>query len=163
MNGPAVLRRLVTILRMLIGAAFVALGAMKLNNPEFLYGGIFRALEEAGKPYAFYQPLLNRFEFRQELLAHAVSIGEILLGVSYLSGALVSLASCAGAFLMINIALATSAGNIANLVVHLGFAVILLAMGRAGAGLQWGLDGWLAERVHEGLVLFPLRWRLHGW
>jgi len=163
MEGPKILRGTVSVLRILVGAAFAALGVMKFLNPEFLYGGVFRALEEAGQPYSFYRPLLNRFAFREELLAHMVAAGEVMLGLSYLSGALVSLSSCAGAFLMVNIALATSAGNIGNLALHLGFAVILLGMGRAGAGLQWGVDGWLTERVHEGFILFPLRWRLPNW
>lgn len=151
--------RIIAVLRILLGAGFILLGVLKLMDTTFLYGGLLHELDRHGAPFYFYRRfVLGRFvELHQELFAHAVAIGEILLGASFLTGTLVSAASVGGAFLMLNFGLATSAGDWPRLAAHILFALLFLWMGRRGAGLTWGVDGWLVERVHEGIVLFPLR------
>lgn len=153
-----VLRRPIAILRILIGAAFVASGAAKLMNAEFLYGGLVHAIEAAGSAFPFYQNFLARYvELHQTFFTYAVTLGELLLGVSYLTGAFVSISSVAGAFMILNYAFATCNGAPGRLAEHLAGAALLVLMGRLGAGLTWGLDRWLVGRSRSTLVLLPLR------
>ena len=154
----------IAIIRILIGLAFLAAGIVKLMNPTLLYGGLLLELSEHGQPYDFYdQYLLGRFvERHQELFAYTAAIGEILVGLSFLTGALVSLAALGGVFMMVNYGLAVSAGKPLVMALHVLFALAFLALGRYGAGLTWGVDGWLARRINEVFVLFPLRFSLPG-
>lgn len=159
------LSRVVAIIRILIGLAFLAAGIVKLMDPTLLYGGLLLELSEHGKPYYFYDRyFLGRFVMRhQELFAYAVGIGGILLGVSFLTGTLVSLAALGGAFMVVNLGLAVSAGKPLLMALHVLLALVFLVLGRYGAGLTWGGDGWLARRINEVLVLFPLRFSLPGY
>jgi len=153
------LSRSLAIVRILIGVIFLWQGISKLIDPSFLFGGLALELGEHGKPYDFYQRfVLGRFVvYNQELFAYAVGIGEMLVGLSLVAGAMVSWAALGGAFLMLNFGFATSAGNPLNMVLHLLFAAAFLALGCLGAGATWGVDGWLAKHVREGLIFFPLR------
>lgn len=153
------MRRALAVLRILAGAGITAAGLTKLLDPAFLYGGLLHTLGEYGRAYPFYQDwMLNRYvEWNQTLFAYAVGIGELLVGVCLLLGLLVSLASLGGIFLMINFTLAISAGNPVSLVVHLVFVSLFVVLGRAAAGLTWGLDALLVRRINEALILFPFR------
>ena len=159
------LPRAIAIIRILIGLAFLAAGIVKLMNPAFLYGGLLLELSEHGQPYSFYQRyVVGRYvEFHQEFFAYVAAISEILLGASFVTGALVSLASLGGAILMVNFGMAISAGQPLVMALHVLLALVFLALGRYGAGLTWGVDGWLARRINEVLVLFPLRLSLPGY
>lgn len=159
------LSRVIAIIRILTGVAFLAMGILQLKDPTFLYGGLLLELSEHGQPYYFYDRyFLGRFvELHQEFFAHLVAIGEILLGLSFLTGALVSLAALGGAFLIVNFGLAVSSGKPLVMALHVLFALVFLVLGRYGAGLTWGVDGWLARRINEVLVLFPLRFSLPGY
>lgn len=150
--------RALSILRILMGAALLFVGIQKLSDPEFLYGGLMHTLEGLGQPWPFYQGFLTGYvELHQTFFTFAFSCGEILLGVSFLLGAFVSISSVGGAVLVVNIALATAYSAPERLVAHLCGAALLLLMGRMGVGLCWGLDGWLVDRVAPVAVLFPLR------
>lgn len=153
------LARAIAIVRILIGITLLAMGIMRLMDPGFLYGGMMLELAEHGQPYAFYQRfVLGRYVMmHQELFAYALAIGEILVGLSFLTGALVSLGALGGAFLALNFGFAVSAGKPLLMAVHVLFALVFLALGRYGAGLTWGVDGWLARRINEVIILFPLR------
>lgn len=157
-------RYVIAVVRILIGASFLWLGISKLLDPELLYGGLFHELEKHGAAFPFYQRFLSRYvELHQELFAFAAAGGEVLVGLSFLLGALVSLASVGGAFLMLNFGFAISFGNQPSLLLHVAFALGFLLIGRLGAGLAWGLDGWLAQRIAPAWVLFPLRRSLPRW
>ena len=146
------------VVRLLIGGAFLWFGISKLMNPTLLYGGLMFELSNYGAPYAFYERfVLARVEIRQELFVYLVAAGEIMVGASFLTGALVSWAALGGAFMMLNFGMAISSGHPLTMVLHALFAAVFLAMGRMGAGLTWGLDGWLVNRVQDWVVLFPLR------
>jgi len=153
------LPRAIAIVRILLGITVLALGVIRLTDPGFLYGGLMLELSEHGQPYAFYyRNVLGRYVLmHQELFAYALAIGEILVGLSFLTGALVSLGALGGAFLMLNFGFAVSAGKPALMAMHVFFALVFLALGRYGAGLTWGVDGWLARRINEVIILFPLR------
>jgi hypothetical protein len=157
------MRYVISVARILIGGASLYFGIRNLLDPDFLYGGILFRLSEYGDAYTFYQRVLARLEFQQTMLAYAVAICQVLLGLSYMTGALVSLASLGAALLTLNLALAVSAGNLLMLAGLLLCAVVFLVMGWAGAGLHWGVDGWLVRRVNERLVLLPLRLHLPDW
>jgi uncharacterized membrane protein YphA (DoxX/SURF4 family) len=156
-----VIRRIVAIVRMALGGGFLYLGVIHLLDAGFLYGGLMHHIAEAGTPFPFYQRILRRFvELHQEEYAYAVAAGEILVGLSLLLGAWVSAGVLGGIFLVVNFALATTWGNWPMLAAHMGLLALLVALGRCGAGLTWGCDGWLASRVNEKLLLFPWRRRV---
>lgn len=151
---------LAAVLRMLIGAGFLWLGTQKFFDAELLYGGLMRRIEEHGTPFPLYGDFLLRYvELNQDAFVLALAIGEVLVGLSFLFGLLVSLGAVGGAFLALNIALATTYGNLPGMALHLCLAGVLLLLGRGAAGLTWGLDGWLIRHVNDAVVLFPLRRR----
>ena len=156
------LARVIAVVRILIGIGLLALGIMQLMNPSFLYGGLLLDLSERGRPYGLYQRyVVGRYvELHQEFFAYAVACGEILVGAGFLAGALVSLASLGGAFLLLNFGMAVSAGRPLVMALHVAGALVFLALGRFGAGLTWGVDGWLAQRINAVFILFPLRFSL---
>jgi uncharacterized membrane protein YphA (DoxX/SURF4 family) len=157
-SAAAVLIRITAILRISIGAGFLWSGASLLRDSALLYGGLLNALEQYGKPFPFYESFLSRFvELHQEFFAFGVAVGELLIGISFLTGALVSLSALAGAILVLNFAFATSYGDLPRMLLNLASALAFLLFGRLGAGLTWGLDGWLVRHIHEAIVLFPLR------
>jgi uncharacterized membrane protein YphA (DoxX/SURF4 family) len=153
------LPRAIALIRILIGVFFLTLGIIQLMDPAFLYGGLLLRASEYGQPYVFYRRyLLGRYvEPQQEFFAYLVAGGETLLGASFLTGALVSWGALGGAFLVLNFGMAVSAGQPLLMALHLALALVFLALGRFGAGLTWGVDGWLAQRINEVYVLFPLR------
>jgi len=156
-----VLRRIAAIVRMLLGGGFVALGVAKLMDAEFLFGGLLHRIGETGKPFPHYQRFLNRIvETQQEEFAYATAAGEILVGISLLSGLWVSGGVLGGIFLVANFALATTWGNIPMMLAHVGLIAMLVGLGCCGAGLTWGCDGWLVQRLSPRVVLFPWRRRV---
>jgi len=153
------LARLIAVARILMGMVFLVAGISKLVDPGFLYGGLLLELEKYGQPYGFFDRyLISRYvEYHQTLFAYAAAIGEILVGASLLLGALVSLGSLGGVFLVLNFGFAISAGNPGMMALHVAFAVVLLVLGRMGAGLKWGVDDWLTQYLPEAVLLIPLR------
>lgn len=150
--------RILAVLRMLVGGGFLYSGFTKFADPGFLYGGLIHRLGEHGRAFPPYEQFLLRFvELRQEPFAYAVAAGESLAGISLLLGAWVSIGTLAGAFLVLNFALATTWGELPMMLAHLLLAVLLVLLGRCGAGLTWGLDRVLVELIHERLLLFPWR------
>lgn len=155
------IRAIGSILRILIGAGFIAAGLVKLFDPGFVYGGLTHKLGEFGNAYPWYREIiLVRVERNLDLFAYLVPSAEIAAGISFLFGAFVSWSACGAAFLLINIGFAVGGQNDLLLPLHLALGLLLIVLGRAGAGLTWGLDGWLVQRMPPALVMFPLRWRL---
>ncbi|MCL6481018.1 MAG: DoxX family membrane protein [Firmicutes bacterium] len=146
-------------LRILLGGWMFYAGLSKLLDPGFLYGGLLHRLSELGRYFEFYNHyVLNRYvSLHEELFAYAVSIGELLVGASLLSGALVSWGVLGGCFLMVNFALATGAGNPVTLLLHGVLIGVFLFLGVAGAGVWWGVDGCLTRHINESVVMFPFR------
>jgi hypothetical protein len=143
---------------MLIGVGLLAVGVSLLQDDSFLFGGILHRLDEIGQPLPFFSGTLARYvEPHMARSAYLVAGGLILTGAAFTLGLLVSWAAVGGAVLAMLFGLATGHGNAALLGAAVGAAAFLLLMGRGGAGLTWGLDGWLVERLHPTLVLFPLR------
>ncbi len=149
----------VVLLRVLTGSFLLFVGVSKLLDPGFLYGGLLHQLRAIGQPFDFYQNyVLSRYvELHQELFAYAAAIGEVLVGASLLAGALVSLGALGGCFLMLNFAFATTAGSLPGLLLHILFMGVFVFLAVAGAGVPWGVDGWLVRYINEAVVLFPFR------
>jgi len=151
---------ILAVVRILIGIFFLWVGVSMLLDQNLLYGGLIHKLNETGGPVEHYRTLFLRYtEFRETKVVYLVAVCSILAGVSYLAGLLVSLSSLGAALLVLNAGLASSSGNRARLAAHVAAALLLLLLGCMGAGLKWGLDGWLIRYFKDWLVLFPLRWR----
>jgi uncharacterized membrane protein YphA (DoxX/SURF4 family) len=150
--------RILAVLRILAGGGFLYSGLTKFADPGFLFGGLMHHIQDAGRAFPLYEEFLLRFvEFRQEQFAYLVAAGETLVGISLLLGAWVSMSTLAGAFLVLNFALATTWDNLPMMLAHLLLAVLLVLLGRCGAGLTWGLDRVLVDLLRERIVLFPWR------
>lgn len=145
------------VVRILIGISFLWIGVDMLMDHELLYGGLLHRLEETGGPVRLYQRYLPFIERNETSLVFLAAVANIGVGVFLVSGTLTSLASLVAAALVLNYALATSSSNYPHFIVCLSGSAVLLALGRLGAGLTWGLDAWLIQRFEDWLVLFPLR------
>jgi len=159
--NPAFTRAL-AVVRILIGIGFVWLGVSLLLNQNFLYGGLIERLLATGgpvRPYLRFYLFIERHETAVACLSASASI---CAGVFFITGTLISLTSLGAAALVMNYALASSSGNWPHFLALLAAALILLLLGRLGAGCTWGVDGWLIKRFKDWMVLFPLRWRAPG-
>ena len=146
------------IIRILIGIGFLCLGISMLMNPDLLYGGLLRSLYETGGPVRFYNSIFLRVaEVRETLVVYVASGISIVLGLLYVTGTLFSLTSLAGAFFVANIGMASSSMNRPRQLMFFLATILLLMLGRACAGLTWGVDALLIRRFQDWLVLFPLR------
>jgi len=156
------IRAIGAALRIAVGAALIASGLVKLLDPGFLYGGLIHRLREFGEPFPWYSEyVLQRFvQTHLDFFAYAIPIAEIAAGLSFLFGLLVSWSACGAAFLVVNVGLSIGRSEYWILPLHAALALLLLVLGRAGAGLTWGLDGLLIGKMPAALVLFPLRHRL---
>ena len=150
--------RLFAVIRIVTGLLFLWVGISILMNEDLLFGGLMRYLDLTGGPMRFYRdfalPVIERHE---TLLTHVVGFASIAVGVLYVTGTLVSLTSLLAAFLVANFGLASSSMNRTREVVFLLLTLLMLMLGRVGAGLTWGVDGRLIRRFQDWLVLFPLR------
>ncbi len=144
---------------MVIGAGFILQGIANLLDTPLLYGGLMERLQATGASFEFYQRwvLEPYVELHEEAMVILASVLEILIGLQFMLGGLVSLAAVAGAFLVTNYALATCARSGENFVLYISLAAALLLVGRFGGGLTWGIDSALIRRLPDWVVLFPLR------
>ncbi|MBI3644886.1 MAG: hypothetical protein HY233_02825 [Acidobacteriales bacterium] len=150
--------RALAVVRILIGIGFVWMGISMLMNHGFLYGGLLEHLTATGGPVRIYRDIFLRVvEPRETLVVYFASTVSILLGLLYLTGTLISLTSLASSFLVVNYGLASSSWNRPRQLLFFLATVLLLMLGRMGAGCTWGVDGWLIRRFKDWLVLFPLR------
>ena len=151
--------RAFAIIRILVGLCFIVIGVSILMDEDLLFGGLMRRLNSTGGPIRFYRVVLPFIERHETSLTHLVGFANIGIGVFYVTGTLVSLTSLAAAFLVANFGLASSSWNRPRQAIFALLTLLLLMIGRAGAGLTWGVDGWLVKRFQDWLVLFPLRWK----
>ncbi|MBI3662053.1 MAG: hypothetical protein HY234_03260 [Acidobacteria bacterium] len=155
--------RVIAGVRILIGIGFLWTGIRMLMNHDLLFGGLLHRLSETGGPVRFYREnflrYIERYETAVVYLSAAANIGA---GFFFLTGTLISLTSLGAAALVLNYGLASSAGNWPRMLAHVVAALLLVALGWLGAGLTWGVDGWLIQRFQDWLVLFPLRRKAPG-
>lgn len=104
------LSRTIAVVRVATGVLFLFFGEYKVAGPGFAHGGFQQYLQGyiGGDAVAFYRPFLAHL-----VLPHAVFFGyfvgvlEVWIGASLVLGCWVRPASAAGAFFMLNLALAT--------------------------------------------------------
>jgi uncharacterized membrane protein YphA (DoxX/SURF4 family) len=151
--------RVLAVIRILLGVAFLCLGVNMLTNQNLLFGGLLERLNSTGGLVRYYRLLVPYFEKYETSIVYLTAIMSIILGLMYIIGALVSLASLTASFFVLNYALASSSWHLQRFFVIFAIAVLLLIFGRLAPGIVWGVDGWLLDRFKDWLVLFPLRRR----
>jgi uncharacterized membrane protein YphA (DoxX/SURF4 family) len=150
--------RVLAVIRILIGLLFIWNGVSMLMDQDLLFGGLLRHLNSTGGPVRFYRdvilPLIERHETSFVFLS---AWANIVIGVFLVTGTLISLTSLAAAFFVVNYGLASSSYNRPRMLLFSLATLLLLMLGRMGAGLAWGVDAWLIRRFKDWLILFPFR------
>jgi thiosulfate dehydrogenase [quinone] large subunit len=136
------------VARLYAGQFLLQTGLGKLSR-GFLGGGVLMPQLErflAGTPYAWYRAwLVNVVIPHEHVFAVLTSLGETLVGVALLVGALTRVSAAVGIFMVGNFLFAKGwANSAANL--DKTFIALLLVVLIGGAGQYWGLDGWWNRR-----------------
>ena len=132
------------VARLYTGWWFLMSGYAKLTR-GFLRGGVLMpSLERflAGTPQAWYKTwLVNVVIPHEHVFATLVALGETLVGLALLGGALTRFSAAVGIFMVGNYLFAKGWSNPAAF--HdKDFITILLVVLIGGAGRYWSLDGW---------------------
>lgn len=134
-------------------AQYLLLSGLTKISRGFLQGGaLMPQLERflAGTPHAWYKAwLVNVVIPHEHVFAILMSLGETLVGLLLLLGALTRFAACVGIFMIGNYLFAKGWPNpAANL--DKTFLALLLVIFIGGAGQYWGLDGlWSRRRSQQ--------------
>jgi thiosulfate dehydrogenase [quinone] large subunit len=127
---------------------FLGTGTTKIARGFLAGGALLPQLERfaAGTPHAWYRAWLATVVIPHEhVFAVLTSLGETLVGVGLLLGALTRAAAGAGIFMVGNCLFAKGWPNPAAS--HdKDFIVLLLVILIGGAGEFWGIDGWRRRR-----------------
>ncbi|MFQ5663955.1 MAG: DoxX family membrane protein [Terriglobia bacterium] len=152
-RAQVVSRRLLVVLRLYLGIAFIVAAGPKLqagaNWPERMAASLERSLPQS---YGFYKAFVeNTILPNQELFAFLVAWGEVLVGVGLLLGLFTRLAALMGLVMNTNYLLLLGQlplGPMNN--AALIFAEIVILLGAAGRA--YGVDYFLAKRWPRGLL-----------
>ncbi|MBI3940795.1 MAG: DoxX family protein [Acidobacteria bacterium] len=146
--------RFLAILRILVGYHFLTVGWPKLT-PQFLSGErLARQFSDiAADPVGIHRVFITDVVVPNAVFfSYLVAYGEVLIGLSLLTGCLVRISSSFGAFHNLNIYLAvTYQGGGAQLAINRLYVILHLIFVVTAAGRSLGLDGWLKKR-------FPRAW-----
>jgi thiosulfate dehydrogenase (quinone) large subunit len=153
--GDTRLAGLWLVIRVLLGWQWLGSGWGKLQNPDWMQGGIAlqgfweRAVQipEAGRPpitfdwyRGFIQGLLDGQAYTW--FAPLIAMGETLVGIALIIGAFVGIAAFFGAFMNWNFIMAGTASS--NALLALAALFLILAWKTAG---WYGADRWLLPRL----------------
>ncbi len=96
----------IAVVRVVVGIIFLFFGWYKVASPAFARGGIrqyFDRFLQHQTVVSFYRPFLERIAVpHAALFGYGVGIGELLIGLSLVSGVLVRVAAVGGIFYMFN-------------------------------------------------------------
>ena len=150
-------RRILAILRMLVGLLLVDIAFKKWIDPNFFQAeGFMAELVRHGTAYPFYQSLLDSYIFpHARMFAILAALGESVVGLSLLFGAFTNPISIIGVFMILNFCFATCFGRPGSLIGHIVFICLVGLFGVYSAGKTWGLDPLLIRIFSPRLVLFP--------
>jgi uncharacterized membrane protein YphA (DoxX/SURF4 family) len=110
LKHSADLSKTIAVVRVATGILFLFFGEYKVAGPGFAHGGFQQYLQGyiGGGAVTFYRPFLAHVVLPYAVFfGYVVGVLEIWIGVSLLLGWWVRPASVAGAFFMLNLALAT--------------------------------------------------------
>ena len=136
----------VLILRLFFAFEWISSGSSKISsistNPQQYFNGIQNTLNNWARnnPYSWWVPALNAFASNVSFYVTFVAISELLMGIGYLLGALVRLASIGGMLLNTIIFLSagyTSTSTAGINVMMFGGQLFLLLV---SAGRAYGFD-----------------------
>lgn len=110
-TGPQ--SRALAFLRIAIGLLFLIFAEYKLTRAQFIWGGGMRGwiiqFLEGGQCYPFLRPFLQRTVLTHTVFfASTVSLSELLIGLSLVSGVLVRWASLGGLSMMLTLLFASN-------------------------------------------------------
>ena len=158
--------KILAVCRIAVGLLFVIFGSYKVFWPTFVESGMEQWITgyiNNKTYYPLYEPFLVKVVLPHlTLFAYLVGLGELVIGLSLIFGALVNLASFFGLILMINLGLAS--GHRPEMVFwqYFGASLDKIALGlwfaafwAASAGNTWGLDPLLAGYLPSRIVFFP--------
>ena len=150
-------RRILAIVRILVGALFISVSIKKFGDAGFFEPeGLARELSQNGVAFPFYQAILDRYIFpHATVFSYLVATGELIVGLSFVLGAFTNLFSLVAVFMILNFSMAVCYGNIGSLIGHLVLMGVVGLLGVYSAGRTWGLDAFLARRLSPRLVFFP--------
>jgi thiosulfate dehydrogenase [quinone] large subunit len=143
-NGPRD-RQAVAFLRVSIGLFFLYQGYQKLTDPGFL-SALPNTLHvwAGGNPFPLYKSFLEHLAIPQAgLFGVLVTYGEILTGISYITGFLVQFSAPAAILMNVHFWLATQHLGTASQGINLTFIIISIVLFWARAGHYYGLDAFV--------------------
>ncbi|MBI4463191.1 MAG: DoxX family protein [Acidobacteria bacterium] len=142
------------IARILVGYHFINVSSNKLAR-GFLSGESLpqQLSRVAADPLSWHRAFIENVVLTNPVFfSYLVGFGELAIGISLVTGCLVRIASCFGAFHNLNIYLAVAyAQGGAQLGLNRIFIFLHLLFVAASAGRSFGLDGWLKKK-------FPRCW-----
>ncbi|MBK8190257.1 MAG: DoxX family membrane protein [Vampirovibrionales bacterium] len=135
----------IALLRVIVGAFFLYQGYSKLRDPMFAVKmtGLLSGAA-ANNPFFFYQDLLNGLIIPNvDVFAQVIIWGELLIGASYVSGALIRVSTVGQLFLNLNYLLALQHTHPGERALNLCFLLLGMTLLFGEAGRQYGLDLWI--------------------
>lgn len=146
------LRLYVGIYLILAAIAKVRPGGGMLSDPTILADKVGGVVNGAGYSYPFYQAIFQYvIEPNIGVFVFLVVFGELLVGLSIVSGTLLRPACAAGLFMVLNFFLAFNQ-SLAMPGNSTSFAVILLVLLATGAGRTYGVDHYLRGKLPRWMV-----------
>ncbi len=138
-------RQALAFLRVATGLFFLYQGYQKLTDPDFL-SALPNTLHvwASTSPASLYTSFLEHVAVPQAgLFGFLVTYGEILTGLSYITGFLVQFSAPAAILMNLNFLLATQHLGVASQGVNLAFMIISATLFWARAGHYYGLDAFV--------------------
>lgn len=153
--------RWLAVLRILVGLWFLKALTTKLDF--VLLGGFFPfvgveprwiemmpnilAKQIADNPILWYKSFLeNTVVPNSVLFAQLTAWGEVLVGLSLVTGCFAGLGALGGLWLSLNYGLASAHLSSASLGFHYMLVITMITLFLARSGRAWGLDAWIAWR-----------------
>lgn len=143
------LRQGLTFLRFAIGCYFLWMGYDKVKNPQFAIQlpSLLHAWSQT-TPLFWYEDFLKFIVIPQSSIFGAlVSYGEVLIGVSFITGAFIPYTALFAIFLNLNFMLASLGTGHTAIGVNLAFILISLVLFWTEAGRYFGLDAYFFRDV----------------
>lgn len=141
-------------LRILCGVILLLEGWSKLQG-DWLHGTPLAALLgnwiAADKPYGFFLPLVKLAHAHPKIFGSLVTIGELVIGLSFLLGVLTRIGAALGALMLFSFALASGQGLVPpGNALLMGAICVLFVLAPPGRFL--GIDSALRTRLPRWMV-----------